>query len=322
MTTRRRSVEIDAEAAQWLARLDRGPLDDARQAAFEAWLAADSRHLGAYARAQAVFVAFDRARALKAPGGVPLPARPAGLGRRAVLGWAVAAAAASVGGVLLVPQLIAPPEERYTSGLGQLRRIALSDGSGLTLGTATDAIVRFDADQRGVELTRGAALFDIATDAGRRFTVTAGPVSVTALGTSFSVEHVAGGGAVLVRHGVVAVARTGGPPVRLRAGQRATWSAAPDRLAVTRLDRTELRRELAWTEGMLAFEGRTMAEAAAEFSRYSDFRIIVADPRLAGRRVTGWFSSSDPRGFAHAVAASFGAVAEDRENAVIIRAAP
>ena len=41
--------QIDAEAADWAARLDRGPLSAGQEQAFQAWLDGDVRCLGAYA---------------------------------------------------------------------------------------------------------------------------------------------------------------------------------------------------------------------------------------------------------------------------------
>lgn len=317
----KRKPPIDAEAADWVARRDRGALDPRAEAAFAAWLAADRRHLGAYARAEAVLLTFDRVRALRAPG-VPPALRPRVASRRALLGWGSGAAVAAVlASIVLVPAPPQRPGERYANAIGELRRVALTDGSRMTLGTGAETIVRLEGEGRQVALVRGPALFDVASDARRPFVVTAGDVSVTALGTSFSVDYGKAGGTVLVRHGSVAV-RRGGRPSLARAGWRVTWgAAASSRVEVAAVDEQELRRELAWTQGMLAFEARTMAEATAEFARHSDFRIVIADPRLARRKITGWFSIRDPRGFAHAAAASLGAVAEDEDNAVIIRPA-
>jgi transmembrane sensor len=64
-------------------------------------------------------------------------------------------------------------------------------------------------------------------------------------------------------------------------------------------------RELAWRVGRIAFHGETLGEAAAEFARYSDVRIRIEDPQVAGQKVTGLFVSTDPIGFANAVAVSF-----------------
>ncbi|NYI24258.1 hypothetical protein [Sphingobium indicum] len=63
---------------------------------------------------------------------------------------------------------------------------------------------------------------------------------------------------------------------------------------------------LAWREGMLSFGGELLADAVRAFDRYGSARIVVADPDLAKQRITGLFKANDPRGFAVAVAASFG----------------
>ena len=52
--------EIDSVAADWVARRDLQGLSAEEQAEFEAWLAADVRHLGAYGRAEAVLARLER----------------------------------------------------------------------------------------------------------------------------------------------------------------------------------------------------------------------------------------------------------------------
>jgi transmembrane sensor len=64
-------------------------------------------------------------------------------------------------------------------------------------------------------------------------------------------------------------------------------------------------RELAWRVGRLAFHGETLGQAAAEFARYSDIRILIDDPSIADQKVTGLFVSADPVGFSQAVATAF-----------------
>jgi transmembrane sensor len=63
---------------------------------------------------------------------------------------------------------------------------------------------------------------------------------------------------------------------------------------------------------MLSFSGETLATAVRAFDRYGSVRIVIADPQLAEQKITGLFKANDPKGFATAVAASFGAaVASD-----------
>src|SRR3546814_3566440 len=57
-------ADIDAKAAAWAVRSAERPLGDLAQQHLDAWLEADSRHLGAYARAQALWLDMDRVAAL------------------------------------------------------------------------------------------------------------------------------------------------------------------------------------------------------------------------------------------------------------------
>src|SRR4051812_40029869 len=62
--SRKTAHQIDAEAADWAARFDRGPLTAGLEQEFRGWLDADMRCLGAYARIRAVALTTERARAL------------------------------------------------------------------------------------------------------------------------------------------------------------------------------------------------------------------------------------------------------------------
>jgi transmembrane sensor len=63
MTGRACAQTIDDEAAAWTARIDRG-LSDSDQAELDAWLAQDSRRVGALARARAIWLHAERAESL------------------------------------------------------------------------------------------------------------------------------------------------------------------------------------------------------------------------------------------------------------------
>src|SRR5882672_3562572 len=62
MTTKLPPQEIDRIAAEWAARRCSG-FSEEDQSALNCWLEADPRHLGAYAKAEAVLAQLDRARA-------------------------------------------------------------------------------------------------------------------------------------------------------------------------------------------------------------------------------------------------------------------
>lgn len=310
MSKRNASREIEDIAAAWMARCDRGALSPREDEDLRQWLAADPRHLGAWTRAAAIMSHFDRARALGRnyePAGFagnaeqlqnPLRRRFFWLG-----GGIAAAAAAGVVGFSLLPK----SGKRFSTRTGEILRVALQDGSNITLNSASTVLVEFSRAQRRVRLLGGEALFDVAHDALRPFIVRAGAASVVAVGTSFTV-HLAADAAVevMVRQGSVDFESDPdltAKPLRLRANTLAL--ARPHRqIKVEPLQPMKVQRRLAWRDGMISFDGNTLADAAREFARYSDMRIAIDQPDVAKRSVVGLYSASDPVGFARAVARS------------------
>lgn len=318
--SRRDRTNIDAIAAAWVAREDRGTLPAPEQAQLQAWLGEDRRHLGAYARARAVFVHFDRARALGAQSGPTVGGPAARRPRQRRLLWAAGMAACLC--VVATLQLLGAGH--HATDTGEILRVPLRDGSAVTLNSDSEIRVDFDEGIRRVRLVRGEALFDVAKDPGRPFVVEAANTRVTAIGTSFTVNRVSGRDVqVLVREGVVELADSKLPrrqPVRLSANMLAT--AAPTRkVEVQPLRVPDVERRLAWREGMLSFSGATLEEAAAQFARYSELRIIIDDPLVAQKRVVGLYSATDPEGFANAVALSLGLRAERAPEGIRLRRA-
>lgn len=312
--------EINAAAAEWVAREDAGTLSPAEAAQLAAWLAADSRHLGAYGRMRAIMSSCDRLyRGEHVPGPASAPAvRP----RARAWAWRAAALAASLALVTVAAlRFLDDGADTYTTRIGEISRVALEDGSLVTLNTDSRVRVRFDEGHRDIELLRGEAMFDVAKDRQRPFAVTAGGTRVVAVGTSFSVRRSPARVNVLVREGVVKVDEAEQPVLRLQAGDKASL---PERRApvVARVDAVEVHRELAWRDGMIAFSGETLEEVAREFARYNTLRIRIADPDVAGLEVVGMFSATDPIGFSRAAAQSMHLDMALGENEIVLRPRP
>lgn len=320
MTERETSAEIDIAATDWVARIDRSPLEPAEQDRLNGWLAGDSRRRGAFVRAQAMRLHAHRAKAL-GPAFAPDAYRAAHLAeaagmasplpveeptRRRFLAWGASAAAVVVGGVTIATLGVYSPAEAYETRRGEIRLIPLSDGSQMMLNTASRAKVRFTKGERRVDLTDGEALFDVARNPARPFTVSVGETRIRAIGTSFTVQRLPGRPVeILVREGVVEIAPAHGPSRQVSANTRAIIAngSAIETLA---LASTDVRRELSWREGMLSFEDEPLNEAVEKFARYSDQRVRLAEPSIGRETVTGLFAVNDPRGFAESTALVLG----------------
>ena len=338
MTGRESSAEIDAAASEWAIRIDHAPLADDERSALDAWLDADIRRRGAFARAQAMLVHARRAKALgpdfdpdayrAAHEGDPeadvvplhrnMPAEP---DRRRILRWGASAAAVTAAVALTGWFGLDGSAEAYATTRGEVRLVPLNDGSQMTLNTASQAKVRFSKEERRVELASGEALFDVAKDARRPFVVIVGDMTVRAVGTSFTVRRLPGQPVeVLVREGVVEMQPRSGGAARTMVGANARAVATENAsIRVSDLPPAEISRALAWREGIISFEDATLASAAAEFARYSDRRISFADPALGNETITGLYSANNPGGFAHAAALSLGLEVQETPDGIQLR---
>lgn len=302
---------IDARAAEWLVRLDAG--GNRTEAELEAWLAEDSRHRGAFLRAQAAWNGLDRLGILANGGAVVAqPMRDSYVSRRRLLvaggGAATIAASAAAAGFLWLGG------ERIETPRGEIRRVPLDDGSLLAVNTDSSLAVAMKPASREITVGKGEVWFKVAKDRKRPFVVAVGEVRVRAVGTAFSVRRRDAGADVLVTEGVVETwSVAGGRVRRVAAGSKVFVSdiAGPSQVvaAPSQIDRT-----LAWRNGEIALDGETLGDAAEEFNRYNAKRITI-DPALAEKRLVGWFHTDEPETFAHAAAMTLGAtvVASDDE---------
>jgi len=284
---------IQEEASRWVARMDAGCWNEAAEEALSEWLAADPRHDGALLRAQAAWASLGLAPAAADVS----PRKVAGLNRRNLLVGGAAVAAGLAGGLAFLLS-----GTTYRTGIGEIRRVPLADGSTMTVNTASSVLVDFDDSFRRVRVDKGEAWFQVAKDKARPFLVEAGRVRVKAVGTAFSVRRRDGRADILVTEGAVDVWTDGTSqsPVRVSAGDRA-FVREDSTIERTVNATASIDRSLAWRGGKIDLDGETLEEAVAEFNRYNRRKLRIADPKLAGETFDGVFRVDDPEGFARVV---------------------
>ena len=303
---------IEDPAAAYVARLacDAGPVE--RQEVY-AWVSADPRHAVAFARMEAAWEASERLRAAP-PSLEPVAvARPEGrraassAGRRTFLlgaGTAASAAVAATVGWRLLDNV-----ERYRTRVGERRIVALSDGSTLTLNTASTVEVAFTAKARHLKLIRGEALFEVAHDPSKPFLVEAGAARFRALGTAFNVRVRPDIVELTVTQGVVAVVAGESDVDRMPGARRIVAGGGAvvrsGAVAATALDEQHLRQRTAWQDGVLEFDGESLAQVVGEFNRYRRQPIVIGDARLESLRIGGRFEVDEADRFLTALTSSF-----------------
>jgi transmembrane sensor len=314
---------ISEQAARWVARADSGSLQENEQRELEAWLSADPRHRGAYARAWAYWINLDRLAALNGPAIANITpyrhGRRTGLSRRGLLAAGIAAVT-SGGGLswyLLYRRSPAPAlAQQHSSGIGEVKRVVLEEGSVLLLNTASVVSVQFAEHQRTIRLITGEVLFEVAHDSARPFVVVTDDGAVRAVGTAFVVRVKSNQADVTVTEGVVEVANSpaefAGGTVRSSSAANVARVSAIQRAIITGVGTPEVQaiapadvdRQFAWREGMVYFGGESLQTAVSEINRYNRRQIIVDDLTLSTKPIVGVFRVTDLDGFAAAAAAA------------------
>ena len=286
----------EKDAEYWAIRLDGDSLTAAEQSELDAWLGEDERREGALLRAQATLAYLDRGRALHANDAPSV--RPT-ISRRNLMMLGGGMAAAAAGAFLFVGH-----KPAFATKVGEVRQVALADGSTATINTDSRIQVDFHAHERRIALGSGEAWFQVAHDRTRPFIVAAGQVRVRAVGTAFSVRLRNGSADVLVTEGVVETWVEGheAQKVRVAAGFQAQVTDGNGGV-VTAPDAAKITRALSWRGGQLALDGETLDFAVEEINRYNSKKIVVDSPRLGHEPLVGYFRTNEPEKFSSAVAA-------------------
>lgn len=287
------------EAASWLARLQSGR-DPAVQTKFQRWRDADPSHAAAFER---VSRNYELAGLLRDS---PAFAQPVEQPRQRQMRkprYALAAAAALAvlvpAGLLLVRNPLgfgATEMLMLSTNVGEIRSVKLSDGSRITLDTATKVQVEIGRSARKARLASGRARFEVA-DSAKAFIVEAGTTTVITDHGVVDIEMAGQQSRVQVLAGSADV-QQGPDTLSIAAGETVTATQA----GLAQKDKAPAASD--WTHGMLQFDGTPIVQAAAIANRYSTQHILI-DDSLDQLRVTGAFRAGDVKGFAKALATAF-----------------
>ena len=194
----------------------------------------------------------------------------------------------------------------YESTGAERRAVKLDDGSTIELDVDSHIAIRMSADRRQIELMSGRALFDVAHDPGRPFSVTAAGSRTTALGTRFQVWRDDANVEVTLAEGSVAIDRgersfTGEAwSERLRPGEQLSIDTATRRGQRRVVD---VNMAMSWSHGRHIFRGTPLHAAIDEVNRYATRKIRLGDASLANLSVAGNFIVGDSEVIVEAFAA-------------------
>ncbi len=99
---------------------------------------------------------------------------------------------------------------------------------------------------------------------------------------------------------------------------------APGGASISTVAAPVVQRRLAWRDGMLSFDGETLAEAVREIERHTGVAFEFADPSLATLRVGGFIKAHDLQAFTDLLDTNFDIELQrpSQSRARLVRRAP
>lgn len=340
--------EIEATAAVWLSLRDRG-MTESETAEFMRWLQQSPKHAEVFAELDAVWRDFNRTAALRPTGATPAEPEPEllaprarpGAKRRWATAWRSLAAAAAFALAWVGWDSFRATRPTAETAVGAFQKLDLSDGSVVQLNTDSAIKVHFTEHERRVELLRGEAHFDVAKNPARPFIVAANHVAVRAVGTAFNVRLREDAVDVLVTEGKVQVndvvkgdsllmakPEQAGPPLLVQGERARVPLLAPTAenvplptAAISEVAAVEMQRALAWQERRLEFDDWPLADVVAEFNRYNQTKLVIADRALETKRFSGTFRADAYEPFVRLLEENFGVASVRGAQGIELRAA-
>jgi transmembrane sensor len=264
-------AEVRHVAHTWVIRLTSSDAMPADIAAAKAWCEQSPIHRQAFVEARRLWQLSGH---LADPPARRSPARY----------WAMASAAVLLLGLSLLWMQHNDWDADYRTARGEQKQIQLADGSHITLDSYSALDVQLLPNGRQITLRKGEALFEVAHDPERPFSVQAGELQATALGTIYAVRRSGEEVDVTVKRGRVAVSDATQKLV-LQAGDTVTRQAG----GLGARHTTDLDKALAWQQGRLVFELTPLPEVLEQIGRYRPGFVMIGDDRLRALKVSGTF---------------------------------
>jgi transmembrane sensor len=220
-------------------------------------------------------------------------------------------------------------EASYRTQVAQQQTVNLPDRSIVTLNTDTQLAVHYTNSGRQIDLLRGEAHFKVAKDASRVFTVRVNGNQFKAVGTAFNVRMISAHEVELtVTEGRVQVmpsfredkrmARTETAAIMVDAGKELSIDTEKRKVEDMAPAPEKIEAAVAWTHGMIVFNGEPLERAIREVTRYSSTKFVIADDDIRQVPVVGYFKVGDIDGLLAALQANFDIEAHRSGDSIIL----
>ncbi len=279
------------KALTWFVALQSQDCNAQQRAEFQLWLSQHESHTAAYAEAEKLWINLDSVK-------------PSILNSKA-RNQSRHSSRISIASLFLIAVAtgwwfdFSAETVTHSTGIGQRQSIELADGSHIELNAKTQLSVHISWLRREIQLQEGEAMFNVAHEKFRTFTVQASTLQVRDIGTRFNVRKRDDGTVVSVLKGEVEV-----KPEYAWLGQnvKAGFSCKMDENGqLHAIEPANLEQASSWLDGHLVFNHTPLSQVVAELERHHDVHFVFSDVTLRNETLSGAFEASDLNPFLRAI---------------------
>ena len=322
---------IEAEAAAWIARLDRGGLSEEECVAVRDWISRSPEHYATISRFAGIWGDLDGLAEILDEMKLHPSIREVHRGPQPIIRFTPArvGVVASIVIAIVIGVLFSNGENfravttpasswhaAYMTAIGERQTVILRDGSRVLLNTDTVINIDFDDRQRKVRLVKGEALFEIIHNQTRPFLVYAGMNVIRAVGTAFVVKLIEDEIEVTIQEGRVEL-KSIKDDTQNRVGNELTIASAvidagqtvkvnKELQTLQEIETEEIDRKLAWRNGLIIFSGEPLDQVIEEINRYTPVKFVIAEPDLNMLRIGGRFKIGETDAMLEVLDTGFG----------------
>ena len=275
--------DLFEEAVTHAVRLQANPQSDAALSALAAWLARSPAHEATWAEIAEI---HGMAGSLLAP-----EPRRAAFTRRKVLGLGAMGLGLAGGAGLFGPGMILAARADHLTSTAEIRDYTLPDGGLISLGPASAIALDFAPGRRGISLLTGMIWCRIQPATGA-FRLTCGDTWIDSTSAELSLSK---------EDGLISMALERGQARVFTGAEDGTELASGDWLELEENGRILRRIDLpaadaaGWREGIITVDAEPLSIVVARIARWLPGRVMIADPGLATKLVSGVFDMARPR---------------------------
>ena len=337
----------NSQVAQWLAKLDRGDLTKTEREEFSAWIAKEPSNITKLQNTTAFWyglnepfrqtiaqilpnTALSRHKKMGWTSGLAFSARFKPIMVASIcFGFVGISAVSFIANTRTQKTVVANNNQFYSTSIGKVRVVALSDGSTIHLNTNTVIDQVYSKEERGIKLISGEAIFDVHHDEARSFKVYTSDGVIRAVGTRFAVHIGPMGVKVSVTDGRVILETPTGLgadksgasilasiPIIVSKGEVAQMAHEATR-ATRQVPAEDITEQLAWAHGQLVFHSKDLQYVVDEISRYTSVRINIINEDIKTEKITGILQIGDVNVMLEGIEGALGVKTEWVSNSLV-----